>query len=312
MYKVSVIVPTYNQEKYIAKALDSIVSQKCNFEYEVIVGDDASKDNTGVIVKNYGEKYPNLIKAIVRENNLGIEGNPSDLIMRATGEYIVMLEGDDYWTCDDKLQKQADFLDEHRDYVAVFARHIIVDENDIRHEEMEEYIPIFKGKDYTQKDFENYFLPGQTATAMFRRSVVSNMWDRIKKNKALKPRVPAIDRFLVLYLLSYGKIAALDEVMAAYRHMMSKESGSWSSKNDYYNLKNVLFFLYSLHDMERIARALKLNICFDERRNAEFAKVADYKGKMSIFSISIIRFFIWLWYVDKTAFYRYVKGRHSK
>ncbi|MCR5747047.1 MAG: glycosyltransferase, partial [Lachnospiraceae bacterium] len=110
MIKVSVIVATYNQEKYIAKTLESVVSQKTDFKYEVLVGDDASKDGTGRIVKEFGKKYPDIIRPIVREKNIGAYRNFLDLLKRAKGEYLALLEGDDYWVDEEKLKKQVSFL----------------------------------------------------------------------------------------------------------------------------------------------------------------------------------------------------------
>ena len=310
--KVSVVVATYNQERYIGKTLDSIVSQNCDFKYEVLVGDDASKDRTGDIVREYEKKYPDKIKAIVREQNFGPTKNIVDLCERAKGEYVAFLEGDDFWIDECKLRKQVDFLDSHRDYVASFGRHIVVDENDERNEEIERYIPRFDGGEYTAKDFEAYLLPGQTATAMYRMESFVRLKELVKNNKKILPRMPVIDRFLVLGILSQGRIDTSKETYAAYRYILAKGSGSWSSKNDFFSFRNMLLFLYGLKEMERVGRLLSVDICFDERRKYEFSKVADYKGKMSIITINFIRFVIWLWYKDKKDFNAFLKERHAK
>ncbi len=310
MCKVSVLVATYNQEKYIAKTLQSVANQKTDFEYEVIVGDDASKDSTGKIVEEFGKKYPDIIRPVVREKNIGAYRNFLDLLGRAKGEYLALLEGDDYWIDEEKLQKQVTFLDSHPDHVAVFGKRIVIDENDDRNEEAEKYIPYFRGGEYTSRDYEEYILPGQTATSMYRKDTVFRLMDTFRKNKKIMPRVPVVDCFLVLGIMSFGKIYTLSDYLAAYRYILDKNSGSWSSKNDYYSVRNMLFYLYGMKEMERVGKHLGIELNFDKRRWYEFEKVAGYKGKMSILSINLIRFFIWLWYRDKKNFLTLLKDRH--
>ena len=311
MVKVSVIVATYKHEKYIAKALDSILSQKCNFEYEVIVGDDASPDGTGEIVKNYGKNNPDRIKAIAREKNVGAFKNFKDLYSRATGEFLAFLEGDDYWIDEYKLQKQVDFLEANKDYAASFGNCIVIDENNVRNEDVEQYLPLFKGGLYTVRELENYYLPGRTATAMYRKSAVDSLFNDIKRDWKLMPRIPVVDQFLVLGILSKGKIDTSKEAYAAYRYILKKESGSWSSKHDGFSFKNVLFFLYGMKEMERVAKRLGIQLSFDERRKSEFNKIACFKGEMPQIAINIVRFFIWIWYQDKKDFNAYMRERHK-
>lgn len=311
MIKVSVIVTTYNQEKYIKKTLDSIISQKTNFDFEILVGDDCSKDGTGKIVEEYGKRFPDRIVPIIRPKNLGAFNNNKDLYERAKGEYIALLEGDDYWTDDEKLQKQVEFLDDHADYAAVFGKCIVVDENNNRNQQMEELIPFFTENDYTSKEFEQYLLPGQTATAMYRKTAFNQLLDKVKTNKRVMPRVPAIDRFLVLGILSVGKIYNTQEYVAAYRYILNKSSGSWSSKNDYYSLKNALFFLFGLNEMERVGKELRIHLDFDDRRWYEFRKAGQNKRNISIISVNLIRFFSMIWFNDKKKFFYLFRTRNN-
>ena len=272
--KVSVVVATYNQEKYIGHTLESIVSQKVNFEYEVLVGDDCSTDGNAVIIKEYAEKYPDIIIPILREKNLGMGGNVADLTMRVTGEYVAFIEGDDYWIDENKLQKQVDFLDSHPDYVACFGLCQIVDQNEKRQENMEQWSGFMKeGGDYTLEMFQNYVLPGQTATSMYRRVAYGQLQQKIM-NSGIDPR-KLIDRSQVLCMMAVGKMYNLGEYVSAYRYVLDANSGSWSSQNDYYSKKNVLNYLQGMKDMESIAKALELNLNFDERRVLELNKLED-------------------------------------
>ena len=95
---------TYNQVKYVRKALDGILMQKVSFSYEVIIGDDHSTDGTQDILKEYARKYPDIFRLVLREKNIGITQNNYDLKYRAKGKYYACLEGDDYWINENKLQ----------------------------------------------------------------------------------------------------------------------------------------------------------------------------------------------------------------
>lgn len=110
---VTVVCITYNHEKYIAQALDSFVAQKTNFKFKVFVGEDCGPDGTADIVRQYAQRYPDIIVPFLREENMGAQRNLIDLCQRATSPYIAFCEGDDYWIDDHKLQKQVDFMEEH-------------------------------------------------------------------------------------------------------------------------------------------------------------------------------------------------------
>jgi glycosyltransferase involved in cell wall biosynthesis len=124
MMKVSVCVPAYNHGKYIARMLDGALMQQTNFPFEIVIGDDASTDNTQAIIRAYADANPGRIRAYLHEENLGPKeprefagrNNVLFLLKACEGEYVAMCEGDDYWTDPFKLQKQVDFLDANPDY----------------------------------------------------------------------------------------------------------------------------------------------------------------------------------------------------
>lgn len=272
--KVSVVIATYNHEKYIRHTLESVLAQKTNFEFEVLVGEDCSSDGTAAIVREYAEKYPDIIVPFIREKNLGMGGNIVDLVMRTTGEYVAFIEGDDYWIDDYKLQKQVDFLDSHPDYIACFGLCQIVDENEVRQPDREQYSPYLKeGGEYTIKDFQNYLMPGQTATSMYRKVGYDSLAAKIQKLE-IDPRF-LVDMTQILLMLSVGKMYNLGEYLAAYRYMLAADSGSWSSKNDYYSKENVIQYLEGVKMMEKIAKAVDLDLDFDERRKLELKKLEN-------------------------------------
>lgn len=118
---VSVYCLAYNHEKYIRSALEGFVTQKTDFAYEVFVHDDASTDGTADIIREYAEKYPEIIKPIYQTDNQyskGVKITKTFILPIAKGKYIASCEGDDYWCDENKLQKQIDFLEAHPDYSA--------------------------------------------------------------------------------------------------------------------------------------------------------------------------------------------------
>lgn len=115
--KVSICSITYNHAPYIRECLDGFLMQECNFDFEVLIHDDASTDNTAEIIKEYQAKYPDIIKPIIQTENQWSKGvrtiQSTYNFSRAKGKYLALCEGDDYWTDPLKLQKQVDALEQH-------------------------------------------------------------------------------------------------------------------------------------------------------------------------------------------------------
>lgn len=116
------MVITYNHERYIRAALDSIVEQQTTFPMEVVIGEDSSTDGTRAILLEYQARYPSLIRLLLHEHNLGVSHNWETTVQACRGKYIALLEGDDYWTSPHKLQKQVDFLEARPDFSLCFHR----------------------------------------------------------------------------------------------------------------------------------------------------------------------------------------------
>ena len=108
---VTVCIATYNHGEYISKCLKSVLNQKTSFKYKILLGDDSSTDNTQEIIHNFAVQYPGKITAIFRKENLGCPYNGLDLWQKVKSKYIAILDGDDFWTDPDKLQKQIDYLE---------------------------------------------------------------------------------------------------------------------------------------------------------------------------------------------------------
>jgi len=129
--KVTVWLSTYNQEPYVAQALDSILMQKTSFPFEVVAADDCSTDRTQEIILDYQKRYPDKIVTFFPEKNLGGCRKLTACIDAGLfrGEYLSYLEGDDYWLDENRLQTLVAFLEEHWEYSRVSYRRKVIDEN---------------------------------------------------------------------------------------------------------------------------------------------------------------------------------------
>ncbi len=128
---VSIVCPTYNQQHYLAQTLDGFLMQETSFDFEILINDDASTDDTRKIICDYVECHPTIIRPFFHETNQYSQGRPSvpGLFGQARGRYIAFCEGDDYWTDPRKLQIQVDFLESHPDYVITYHDAIPFDVN---------------------------------------------------------------------------------------------------------------------------------------------------------------------------------------
>lgn len=118
--KVSVLMITYNHERYITQALASALAQQTTFAFEIVIGEDCSTDRTRDVLLDFQQRFPDHIRLLPRDTNIGMNHNLVQTLQTCRGEYVALLEGDDYWTSPHKLQKQADFLDRHPECAICF------------------------------------------------------------------------------------------------------------------------------------------------------------------------------------------------
>jgi glycosyltransferase involved in cell wall biosynthesis len=126
--KVSVCMLTYNHERFIAQAIESTIGQMTDFDYELVIGEDASTDRTREICEQYAAQHPGRIRLLTREHNLGMMDNFVRTWQACSGEYIALLDGDDYWIAQNKLQLQVDLLDANPAYAMCFTDAVCLDE----------------------------------------------------------------------------------------------------------------------------------------------------------------------------------------
>ncbi len=223
--KLSIAIITYNQEKYLKTAIESVLKQKTDVEYELIVSDDASSDSTPDIIKMYAQKY-SFIKPILNENNLGASKNYMEAIKNAIGEYIVVFEGDDYWIDENKIQKQYDFLKENKDYFAVSHVLSMRDDNNNFYGTAPSDDRIV-GKDATME----LFLKGITFSCMatMYRNVFLDKQTYEKYYSYVTAHRMVADFSLCMIFLTQGKIKVLEDALSVYR--VSGQSNNTTSYN---------------------------------------------------------------------------------
>jgi len=230
---VSVAMLTYNHEKYISQAIESVLSQKVNFQYEIVIAEDCSTDKTREIVKQFEQKNNRIIRVIYQEKNLGAWENNKTLLSSLNGKYVAALEGDDYWIDPYKLQKQVDFLEANPDYGLVFT------DADHLHEEtgkiIKSYDKTFRRNIPTGNVFENllYGNPYRTCTAVFNREMVDK-----KSHLFSKHQFKVGDRLLWFLIAGESKVGYLKNSTAVYRIQKVSASHQGEFKQQLSFIKN--------------------------------------------------------------------------
>lgn len=248
---LSIIVPTYNHGNYIKECLDSILMQKTKYKYEVLVGEDCSTDSTREKIMEWEKEHPGVFDIQYRDHNMNCEipNNPTELTLRAKGKYCIVLEGDDYWLDENKIETQIEFLENHSDYIGIAHNCIVVDE---KSEKIDENYPECKEEEYSFSHYLSNILPGQTATFMYRNIYKSRLYDSKILERGLNPG----DLMKCFVCLCYGKIFCLQKVMSSYRHI--KNHGSSFSANNKYEFRkelnwNIELLKFAYESKSRIA-----------------------------------------------------------
>lgn len=225
---VSIGMTVYNQEEYVAGAIESILMQQVNFRYEIVISEDCSTDSSREIVIDYAKRYPEVIRLILQEHNVGLYKQSICLKKACRGIYRAQLEGDDYWLTNDKLQKQVDFLQNNPDYIAVSGKIICVNEENIKCSfPYGELTNIYCFEDeYTIEHFQKWLLPSHTGALLYRN--IFYMCDSVFLDAYESFDVMG-DRKTALLLVSRGRIHILDEVVSARRISFASSSNFTSN-----------------------------------------------------------------------------------
>jgi glycosyltransferase involved in cell wall biosynthesis len=233
MTLVSVVMITYGHEKYIADAINGVLNQECNFEYELILSNDASPDNTHNIISELLSQHPKskVVKYTLHNKNIGMMPNSLYALKLAKGKYIAFCEGDDFWTDNNKLQKQVEFLESHEDYVMSFHSVDVklIDSND-------NFFYPKPPKDilHLRDIIREHYIP--TCSLIYRREIFQNGYPKWLLN-SISGDIP-----LEILLSSKGKTKYFDTPMACYRRNLG---GISQSSEQIYKMRRGYIFMYS-------------------------------------------------------------------
>ena len=271
--RVSVCMVTYNQKNYIAEAIESVLMQKTNFKIQLLVGDDASTDGTREIVRQYAEKYPDIVKPIFHEKNVGPFANSMSVYKAAKTEYVAILDGDDYWTDENKLQKQVNYLDKNKKCSICYHNTRITFENMLQKDVIWPSKAYRFGKEILTIADLAIRNPMYTNSILYRwRFADENIEDLIPEE--LCPG----DYFIALLHAEKGNIGFIDEVMSVYRRhdggmsadLATKEALTWEKygffelKFHYYVEKHFKYKLAKYFRYEKIKKCVKVLKAYQE------------------------------------------------
>lgn len=216
---VSIRTSTYNHEKYIRQCIEGILMQKTDFPFEYIIGEDCSTDGTMAIVREYAQKYPDVIRVVTDDVNVGMRANGLRCIERCRGKYMAICEGDDWWTDPHKLQKQVDFLESHPDYLMCTTSYSSFRMKD---GQVKEGVKDGQGRDITLRSLMKKNRIG-TLTVMYRKDILSRFEEEVRP---VMPNFRMGDITLWLYMAHEGKIHELPCTTAMYRILENSASHS--------------------------------------------------------------------------------------
>lgn len=254
---VSVCCLAYNHQSFIRECLDGFVMQKCNFNFEVLINDDASTDNTAKIIKEYEAKYPEIIKPIYQTENQyskGIKPTLSFNFPRAKGKYIALCEGDDYWTDPLKLQKQVDFLEANEECSFCFHKTYRKEESATDCQNLLSY-PLGLTKMILNASEYLNIVTTATCSLMF-RNIALKVFKVLEHSQG--------DFILYCELLHHGKAGFIGDIMSVYRKHEKGVSYNNSSEQYLYNriieLKKEQLFFNKSSVKKEIGRIYKIHI----------------------------------------------------
>lgn len=215
---VSILMITYNHEAYIAEAIKSIINQKTSFNFELVIGEDCSTDNTLSIIQQYANKFSNIIKLVTSQHNVGMYENIRRVINLSIGRYFAFCEGDDLWNDRSKLQKQVEFLEKYSDYSMVYAGIDVW-------QEKQGLISKYNGKKLPEGyiyDKLFYFNMISTCSVCCRSELYKRAFSLVE------PAWKMIDYPCWLYIAKHSRIKFFSESLATYRILNESASHSKS------------------------------------------------------------------------------------
>lgn len=226
---VSVSCLVYNHEKYLRQCLDGFIMQKTNFKFEVIVHDDASTDGSADIIREYEQKYPEIIKPIYQTVNQYSQGIPIEkthILPKMKGKYVAVCEGDDYWCDESKLQKQFDVMEANPDcHFCTHKVQHISEKGQLLPGKFNPHFAVEEGILTTRKFMELYGInyPFQTSSFFLRRVDIEEYYHNPPD---FVTAANVGDEPTMLFMATKGNVYYIDEVMSCYRE---NSVSSWNN-----------------------------------------------------------------------------------
>jgi Glycosyl transferase family 2 len=214
---VSVLMATYNHERFLETAVRSVMDQHWDYEFELLIADDCSSDSTTEIIKHYQRLFPANIRPILRQENIGYQKNYLDALRRCRGRYVAHLDGDDFWVARNKTAQQIAALESNPDCVLCFSKCIQFYDGSAT---VPHLFPDLEPGKFTLSDLLAWdFIP--TSTVIFRRSLefAIPQWLEV---------LPTMDWGLWSIMSQSGSLLFLPETLGAYRKHVN---GVWTSKS---------------------------------------------------------------------------------
>lgn len=231
-FVVSTVIPAYNHEDYIEQAIVSAISQKGNFIHEILVCDDASTDNTQTIITGLQKKYPGIIRNISNSVNLGISATFRKCFKESSGDFIAILEGDDYWTTTSKLENQLQFLTTNVDCSMVFSMIDVLNIEAKKSRYLKRQQSLSKnrlsGKDFLNDPSMN--LIANFSSCMFKSDLMRTLPDRLFDGRFNEIA-------LAFHLERHGSIGFLNTAMGVYRQ---HPQGVWTGSDKRMQLESAI------------------------------------------------------------------------
>ena len=226
---ISVIVCTYNQQSTIGRTLESILRQKCHMPFEIIIGNDASTDGTESVGREYAERYPQTIRLFNNEKNKGLIDNYYDCLLETRGEFVSEIAGDDFWTDDQKLEKELRILEENPDVALVHTNWQYFDEASSKNSPspVKRFTkPLTDGKEMLEAIITQTHSPViHMCTAMYRKDIVIKAYKNdtyLFRNKDF-----GCEDLQVCFMCAQeGEIAYIDDVTLSYSINNNSISGN--------------------------------------------------------------------------------------
>ena len=304
---ISILMPSYNHERFIAIAIESALKQKTKYSFELLINDDNSTDETAKIAETYSQRYPNIIRFFKQNKNQGLMKSYKFLLNNAKGEYIAILESDDYWIDEEKLEKQIEKKKNNPEFGLSVSDVKLVNENNDEIEVVKRTEDIgLNGNWYEQLLFSNFVRGG--VSICFRKAIYDSYVDI---DDYINNNFVTFDYPLLLTLAAHSKCNYIHKALSAYRilptslsnnaiyeKVIAFEKGILAiQRYIMQNNQNITLRCYSITEILNYRYNILCGKAYKHHKIFDFCRYAR-NIKPITFKTFILRFFPALWYIQ--------------